>query len=157
MSSHFRLVIAGLVAALATALGFMNTGVERLQTDARQTRQIESAWMPSVSSVDEAAARVLESGLFPRARLWSETDAASETLTVNDIERAFEDPSLAALVQFGEVWSVFLFADTNQSLRLSEGDEVSGGWYVSSIGAAHVEFSRGSEARRINVFEDSDG
>lgn len=151
MTSAFRLVLAGIAAALAFMAGLAGVSAGAGQ-DSREGAGVVAAFnAPDPSDVRGFVSRIFAARLFPDADITQGRNSRGP-LAIEDIELALSDPRLAALVGEGGEWTIMLLADNSQIRRLRRGDELQGGWTVSDISSVTVRLARDDETRDLPVF-----
>jgi hypothetical protein len=155
MTSHFRLVMAVIISASALLTGWLRATPSIDTVSAASVRDWQGIQQSNFEDVDRLVERILQSDLFPDARLLDDLEPSSSqsTDTAEGLAAALGDPSLTALVRRGDVWRIYLYGAFEGAQVREVGDQLADGWLIVSIEPTVVTLERGAESRRIDVFD----
>ena len=158
MTSGFRLLAALSLAALALLMGLSHNTRRTASEIDRETRIVSELDPWTAEEVDALVARIVDAGLYPDALLLSdEGENPDGDIGMTEVEAAFIDPSLRALVGSGGDWTLIIRRDDQESRTLRLGDILADDWQVTSISATSVTFERGDETRRLDAYPSREG
>ena len=159
MTSSFRLLLALCLAGLAFIVGSsLGTSDEtsRINQNARAVSELDP-WTDE--EVDALVVRIQDAGLYPDAQIdrGGETEGGNSDVGMNEVEAAFVDPALSALVSSDGDWRLVIYRETEESRTLRLGDTLADDWQVTSISATSVTFERGEETRTLDAYPSREG
>jgi hypothetical protein len=155
MTSQFRFFAALAISAVALLGGWFAASSTPDAAPAPSTREWRVTQQGDAEDIDRFVQQILQSDLFPEARLRDELEPASAPPidTAEGLAAALGDPSLTALVRRGDVWRIHLYGAFEGSQVREVGDQLADGWLIVAIEPAAVILERGEDSRRIDVFE----
>lgn len=159
MTSSFRLLLALCLAGLAFVAG-LSLGTSGETSSINQNARTVSELDPwTDEEIDALVVRIQDAGLYPDAQIdrSGETEGGNSDVAMTEVEAAFVDPALSALVSSDGDWRLVIYRETEESRTLRLGDTLADDWQVTSISATSVTFERGEETRTLDAYPSREG